>query len=270
MEFFGLIGEKLGHSLSETIHARVYELLHIPAAYKCMEIERDRLSEIHQAMTLLSIRGINVTIPYKEAVIPYLDELDSLARAIGAVNTVKNESDRLTGYNTDVYGLMGLIRFHGLSAKGQSAVVLGSGGAAKAAIHALCALEARDITVVTRSPQGKTCPDPRVRFAGYDELPTLQGALLLNATPVGMWPHCDEAPAAGEDVERFASVVDMIYNPWETKLLAMAGKQNKPCANGLYMLVAQAVRAEEIFFDRDIPDPITEAIYHELSRELNR
>lgn len=268
MQLFGLMGEKLGHSLSEPIHRRLYELLHIPAAYKLMEIPKERLSGVGDAIRLLSLDGINVTIPYKEAILPQLDGIDASARPLMAVNTVKNDGGKLTGYNTDVHGLKAMLAFHGIDPKRGAAAILGSGGAAKAAIQALYELGVREIYVVSRSPQGKTAPLHGVTFIGYEELKGVSGGLLLNATPVGMWPHGDASPVPEEVVARFFAVVDTIYNPWETQLLAMARRQNKPYCNGLYMLVAQAMRAEEIFLDREIPPDVTLTIYHELSQRL--
>ncbi len=268
MEFFGLIGEKLGHSLSDVIHTRLFELLSLPAAYKLMEIPRDRLHEVGQALRLLSFRGINVTIPYKEMILPQLDEIDASARALLAVNTVKNVNGRLVGYNTDVYGLKEMFAFHHMDPAGLAAVVLGSGGAAKAALQALHELGAAKLYVASRSPEGKTSPLPNTCYIGYEDLEHISGGLLLNATPVGMWPHGDASPVPESIVARFDAVVDTIYNPWETRLLSMARSFNKPRCNGLYMLVAQAVRAEEIFWEKSIPQDITNTIYRELYDRL--
>lgn len=270
MVFFGLIGEKLGHSLSEVIHARLFELLSLPAAYKLMEIPKNRLHEVGQAVRLLSFKGINVTIPYKEMILPQLDEVDASARALCAVNTIKNADGKLTGYNTDVYGLKEMLSFHHIDPAGKAAVVLGSGGAAKAALQALHELGATDLYVVSRSPKGKASPLPNTCFIDYEGLQNICGGILLNATPVGMWPHVDASPVPEYIVAHFDAVVDTIYNPWMTQLLAMANSLNKPCCNGLYMLVAQAVRAEEIFWDREIPKDITNTIFRELYNRLSR
>ena len=270
MEFLGLIGEKLGHSLSEVIHTRLFELLSLSAAYKLMEIPRDSLKDVGQALRLLSFKGINVTIPYKEMILPQLDEMDASARALLAVNTVRNAGGRLIGYNTDVYGLKEMLAFHDMDPAGKKAVVLGSGGAAKAALQALHELGAAHVYVASRCPEGKAPPLPNTCFIGYEALESMSGGLLLNATPVGMWPHGDASPVPEDVVARFDAVVDTIYNPWETQLLSMARSFHKPCCNGLYMLVAQAVRAEEIFWEKSIPREITGIIYRELYDKLAR
>ncbi len=269
MEFLGLIGEKLGHSLSEVIHTRLFELLSLPAAYKLMEIPKDSLKDVGQALRLLSFRGINVTIPYKELVLPQLDDIDASARTLGAVNTIKNTGGKLTGYNTDVYGLKEMFAFHGIEPNGLPSVVLGSGGAAKAALQALYELGAAELYVASRSPEGKASPLPNTCFISYEALAHISGGLLVNATPVGMWPHVDASPVQEDIASRYDAVVDTIYNPWETRLLSMARSFNKPRCNGLYMLVAQAVRAEEIFWETSIPKEITNTIYRELHEKLS-
>ncbi len=268
MEFFGLIGEKLGHSLSEVIHTRLFELLSLPAAYKLMEIPKPLLHQVGDAIRLLSFKGINVTIPYKELVVSQLDEVDADARELMAVNTIKNHGGRLIGYNTDVYGLKEMFRFHGIDPSGKPAVVLGSGGAAKAALKALMELGVTQMYVASRNPEGKASLIPNTSFVSYEALLELSGGVLLNATPVGMWPKVDAAPVKRDVAAQFDAVVDTIYNPWETQLLAMAKELDKPFCNGLYMLVAQAVKAEEIFWDCEIPAHITHTIYHELAQKL--
>ncbi len=268
MEFFGLIGEKLGHSLSEVIHTRLFELLSLPAAYKLMEIEKEQLHEVGPAIRLLHFKGINVTIPYKEWVVPQLDEIDVSARHLMAVNTIKNENGKLTGYNTDVHGLMELFHHHGIEASGKPAVVLGSGGAAKAALEALHQMGASQMFVASRSPEGKTASFPNTTYIDYLQLNDITGGVLLNATPVGMWPKVDACPVSRDIVSRFDAVVDTIYNPWETQLLTLAKGQGKPHCNGFYMLVAQAIRAEEIFWDRSFPTHITDTLYQELAIKL--
>ena len=268
MDFFGLIGEKLGHSLSEVIHTRLFEIESLPAAYKLMEIKREQLHEVGQAIRLLSFKGINVTIPYKELVVSQLDELDISARHLMAVNTIKNAGGRLIGYNTDVHGLKEMFRFHGIHIKGKPAVILGSGGAAKAALQALYEMGASQMVVASRSPEGKTAPFPNTSFIDYAKLQSIAGGVLLNATPVGMWPKVDASPVTADIVSLFDAVVDTIYNPWETQLLLMARDQGKPYCNGLYMLVSQAVKAEEIFWERPFPEAITNTIYHQLAERL--
>lgn len=268
MELFGLIGEKLGHSLSEVIHTRLFELLSLPAAYKLMEIKREDLQRVGPAIKLLHFRGINVTIPYKELVVPQLDEIDASAKHLMAVNTIKNENGKLIGYNTDIHGLIEMFRYHGISVKGKSAVVLGSGGAAKAALNALYEMGAGQMFVASRSPEGKTAPFPNTTYIPYSQLKEAARGVLINATPVGMWPKVDASPITKDIVSRFDAVVDTIYNPWETQLLTMAKELCKPCCNGFYMLAAQAVKAEEIFWGKVFPSHVTDTIYQQLSSEL--
>ena len=137
MEFYGLIGEKLGHSLSEPIHRMFFELMGLQGAYKLVEVPKDQLPGLGAAMRLIGIRGMNVTIPYKQAIMDQLDQVDEMARRVGAVNTVLLKEGQLTGYNTDVYGLRALMNRHKMPIQGATAAILGTGGVSKAALEVL-------------------------------------------------------------------------------------------------------------------------------------
>lgn len=264
-----LIGEKLGHSLSAPIHGLLFEKMGWPGAYRLQEIPKDRVDQVGDAMRLLGIRGMNVTIPYKLDIIPQLDEVDDLARRVGAVNTVLNQNGRLTGYNTDVYGLMAMLAYHGLSPKGKPCAVLGSGGAARCAAVALRQMGAPHVTVISRRPHEGESWGEKVAFAGYEALEGLAGGLLVNATPVGMYPHSDACPVTEAQMRGFDGCADLIYNPRETQFIKLAEKMQKPACTGLYMLVAQAVKAEEIWWGQMVPAPVTEEIYQHMLKEMN-
>ncbi|MBQ8537966.1 MAG: shikimate dehydrogenase [Clostridia bacterium] len=267
MEFFGLLGERLGHSLSAPIHHKVFDKLGWPGAYKLMEIPREKFAQAGEAIRLLGVRGVNVTIPYKLEIMPQLDEVDAFALQVGAVNTVHNRQGILYGYNTDVYGLMEMLRFHGLQVNGHCCV-LGSGGAARSACTALEALGAEKITVISRTPQ-KQDWGPRVTFKGYDDLAAMTGSLMINATPVGMYPHTEASPVTQEQMQGFQGFADLIYNPSQTQFTLLAKAMGRPWCTGLYMLVAQAVKAEEIWWETPIPASVTQAIYEEMRKELH-
>ena len=258
MEFYGLIGEKLGHSLSPQIHQMYFSLTGKEGAYRLLEIPPEKLSLLPEAIRLFRFRGLNVTIPYKQAILPYLDEIDPLAREAGAVNTLCLQGDRLVGCNTDVLGLSRALLRMEVSLSGAKATVLGSGGAAKAAVLVLLKGGAREITVVSRQPEGRTHPDPRVRFSGYDA--PLAGDLLINATPVGMFPHAGYTPVGAEVLSRFDALMDLIYNPEETEFLRLGREMGKNVSNGLYMLIEQALASEEIWQGEPVPEGICEAI----------
>ncbi len=227
---YGLIGEKLGHSFSKPIHESIADY-----TYEIKEIPRDDLDIF---MKERDFCGINVTIPYKQRVIPYLDFVDENALKIGAVNTVVNRDGKLYGYNTDFGGMKMLIEKQNFSYEGKKVVILGSGGTAKTAQAVSESLGAKEIITVSRRGE-----------VNYENLPSLHGDCdyIINTTPCGMYPNTDERAV---DVSLFGNlkgVTDAVYNPLKTKLFLDCEKQSIECECGLYMLVAQAVLASQIF-----------------------
>lgn len=249
---YGCIGETLKHSFSAEIHA-----LLSPESYELCEVAKDSLDEF---MTKRDFSGINVTIPYKQAVIPYLYEIDGQAKAIGAVNTVVNRGGRLFGYNTDFYGMCALIRHIGADLNGKKVAILGTGGTSLTAAEVARSLGAAEILRVSRS--GK---DGAVTYeALYREHRDIQ--CIINTTPCGMYPHPEGLPAELDRFPGLECVADAVYNPLRTRLVAEAGKRGIPAEGGLLMLVAQAVRASEIFLDKTYPADTVERIWKTLVR----
>jgi shikimate dehydrogenase len=250
---YGCIGEHLGHSFSAEIHALLADY-----KYEICEVARDSLDDF---MRRRDFCGINVTIPYKQAVIPYLYYVDESAKAIGAVNTVVNRDGRLYGYNTDVYGMTALINRIGIEMQGKKVAVLGTGGTSKTARAVSSALGAREIIRVSRQAGDG--------LISYDELyrSHTDVEVIINTTPCGMYPYADggaDRVATPVDVSRFPAlcgVVDAVYNPLRTNLILDARDRGIPSEGGLYMLVAQAVRASEIFLDTVYPDDVCESVY---------
>jgi len=250
MADFGLLGEKLGHSFSPQIHRELggydYDLIEL-----CPE-------ELEAFFRRREFRGINVTIPYKQAVIPYLDELTPLARRVGAVNTiVKDAAGRLTGHNTDVAGFTAMMRRGGLDPKGRKCLVLGSGGASKTAVLCLRDLGAREVRVISRRGED--------HYGNLDRHGDAE--LIVNATPVGMYPNNGAAPLDLAGFPRLMGVADLIYNPARTALLLQAEARGIPAVNGLMMLVAQGREAAERFLGRAIPPSEEERVAGLLARE---
>ena len=247
---YGLIGEKLGHSFSREIHEKLGRY-----PYELCEIPRDGLDAFLSAR---DFAGINVTIPYKTDVIPYLSETSDLAREVGAVNTIVNRNGKLYGDNTDVWGLIALIRRMRPDLSGMTVLILGTGGTSRAALAAAKALHAKNAVRVSRT--GK---DGAVTYEeAYRDFSDAE--FLINTTPVGMFPHVGTSPV---DLTRFphlSGVVDAIYNPLNTRLLLDARKRGIKAENGLYMLVAQAMKSAELFTGEPIGDEVTERIYAEL------
>lgn len=250
---YGCIGEHLGHSFSAEIHALLADY-----KYEICEVARDSLDDF---MRRRDFCGINVTIPYKQAVIPYLYYVDESAKAIGAVNTVVNRDGRLYGYNTDVYGMTKLINRIGIDMQGKKVAILGTGGTSKTARAVSSALGAREIITVSRRAGDGS--------ASYEDLYSDHAdvEVIINTTPCGMYPYADggaDRVATPVDVSRFPAlcgVVDAVYNPLRTNLILDARDRGIPSEGGLYMLVAQAVRASEIFLDTVYPDDVCESVY---------
>ena len=247
---YGCIGEHLSHSFSKEIHNLLADY-----PYEIAEVSRERLDAF---MTERDFIGINVTIPYKELVIPHLYSIDEAARAIGAVNTIVKRDGLLYGYNTDFYGMSALITHAGISIKGKSVAILGTGGTAKTARSVANALGASEVTVVSRKKTEE--------YSDYDELykKASKIEIIINTTPVGMYPEPYASPIKLERFTSLTGVVDAIYNPLRTELVLEAKKRGIAAEGGLYMLVAQAVRASEIFLDIKYPECTTEAIYQKV------
>ncbi|MGL4773502.1 MAG: shikimate dehydrogenase [Clostridium sp.] len=270
MEFYGLLGEKLSHSLSPKIHNYIYKELNIEGAYKLFEVEKEELNKLSEGLKLLKIKGINITIPYKEDMIKYLDEISKEAKDIGAINTICLKENKLYGYNTDYYGFGLMLKQNNIDVKGKSAVVLGSGGACKAVISYLINEGATEVRIATRKIGENQNNFPKeVTFITYDNKEMLNGDILINTTPVGMYPKIDGCPLNREDIEKFECVVDLIYNPKETQLMKIAKELGKKVCGGLGMLINQAIKAEEIWLEREIPQEIGEKLYNEINKEFN-
>ena len=249
---YGLIGEKLGHSFSKTIHESLgYE-------YELREIEADKLDDF---MRDRDFQGINVTIPYKERVIPYLDFIDEGAKAIGAVNTIVNKSGKLYGYNTDFYGMKMLFTHAEIDPSGKKVAILGSGGTSKTASAVLSSLGASEILRVSRS--GK---DGAITYGElYENHSDLE--IIVNTTPVGMFPDIYDRPL---DISRFdglLGVIDAIYNPLRTTLINDALARGINAEGGLYMLVGQAVKAAEIFLGISYAEETVDRIFENIRQK---
>lgn len=247
---YGLIGEKLGHSFSAEIHAALggYE-------YVLREVPQDGIEAFIKGA---DFKGINITIPYKERVIPYLDGIDEGARRIGAVNTVVKRNGALLGYNTDFTGLKALLRRVGMTPNGKKTLILGTGGTSKTAFAAVKALGGTEIYKVGRSGRGGALTYEEAYRSHAD------AAYIINTTPVGMYPDNDGLPV---DISRFPAlegVADVVYNPLRTALVQAARTRGIASEGGLYMLVAQAVAASELFTDRHYDAAAVDSVFASL------
>ena len=246
----GLLGRKLGHSYSPQIHAMLGSY-----SYALFEKEPE---EIEAFLKCGDWAGINVTVPYKKSVIPYLDELTPTAEKLGAVNVIVRRNGRLIGHNTDFFGFQTMLNASKLDISGKKALVLGSGGAS----NTVCAVlndAGAEVVIISRSGENN-----------YTNLHLHKdAALIVNTTPVGMYPNTGIAPVDLEQFPNLQGVLDVVYNPSRTKLLLDAEKNtNLVCANGLLMLVAQAKEAAEWFTDASISDDVIEPILHTLENQM--
>lgn len=246
----GLLGRKLGHSYSPQIHACLGDY-----SYDLFEKEPE---EIEDFLKNGDFTGINVTIPYKKDVIPYLDELSPTARKMGSVNTIVRRQDgTLFGHNTDYFGFTSLVKHSGLSVAGKKVLVLGSGGTSNMAVKALEDLGAKAV-VISRSGENN-----------YQNLSRhTDAAAVVNATPVGMYPNVGVAPLNLDVFPALEGVLDVVYNPARTQLLLDAERLGLACENGLWMLVAQAKEAAEYFGGKPLPDSLIASIHQKLSSQM--
>ncbi len=243
----GLIGEHLSHSFSPQIHARLADY-----KYSLFEISPDRLGEF---LLSDSFDAANVTIPYKKAVIPYLDVISDEAKKIGAVNTLVKRDGKLFGDNTDYYGFSYLVSKSGIDLSGKTVLILGTGGASLTARAVCDDMGAARVVSVSRNGD--------INYSNvYEKYPCAD--VIINCTPVGMYPENLARPVELSRFKNCSGVLDMIYNPQKTQLLLDAEKLSIPHANGLAMLVAQAKRACEIFLGVNIDDRETDLIIRDI------
>lgn len=248
---FGLIGNPLGHSYSVPIHACLGEY-----RYELFPVDEAQMDALMQDKPFI---GLNVTIPYKQAVMQYLDAVSPEACRIQAVNTIVKSADgRLTGYNTDLYGMKYMAAQTGVCLRGKKALILGSGGTSKTARAMLEDAGAAEIVVVSRKGPVR-----------YEDLDVHKDAeVIINTTPVGMYPHTQESPVDLTRFPKLCCVLDVVYNPMRTALLLQAEKLNIVHAGGLNMLVAQAKRASELFTGKSLDDALIEKTVAHMKRQM--
>lgn len=265
MKFYGLLGEKLTHSLSPQLHKEIYKRVAINAAYKTFPCPPSQVPQAIESLKVLSISGSNVTIPYKETVMPYLDEIDPTARTLGVVNTISNLDGYLKGYNTDYEGFGLLFERRQWDLSGKSVTVLGTGGSSKMVVQYLKDHGVKDITLVSRTIK-ESHSDSMVTYRTYDDSEAFSGDYLINTTPVGMYPNTGVSPVSDETPTRFDAFIDLIYNPLETAFLKQARSIGKPAVNGLEMLIGQAIKSVEIWENRSISLNLMDELIQDFSQ----
>ena len=247
MKKYGCIGKKLTHSFSKEIHSKLADY-----EYELIELNED---EIETFFREKDFNAINVTIPYKQTVIPYLDSLSDVAKRIGAVNTIVNRNGKLYGYNTDYYGMKALIKKIGVDIKDKKVLILGTGGTSSTARVLTEDMGASPIITVSRSKSEN--------HISYEEAVNehSDAQVIINTTPSGMYPDCDSQPIDISVFKQLEGVVDAVYNPLRTNLVLNAKSKGIKAECGLYMLVMQAVIAVEKFLDTQIPETVADNIF---------
>ncbi|MCR0204005.1 shikimate dehydrogenase [[Clostridium] innocuum] len=250
---YGLIGEKLGHSFSKDIHERIADY-----TFDLIPLSKEEFKEF---MEKKEFAAINVTIPYKKDVIPYLDEMDEHAKAIGAVNTIVNQNGKLKGYNTDFTGFLYMVKKHNVHMEGKKVLIIGNGGAS-AAIQAVVRHEKAGQMVIVDVVTGNGA-------ISYDEMFSshLDAEIIINTSPIGMYPRIGNAPIDISMFHKCEAVMDVIYNPILTRLCFEAQEMDIKRVNGLEMLIAQAKQSVEFFLDKKIDDQIIDDIYQDMLKE---
>lgn len=255
-----VIGEKLTHSMSPQIHKRYFDYYKQDSTYEITQIPmEDMLGDC--SGLLKEYDGFNVTVPYKEKVLKYLQGTSDEAKEIGAVNTVVNQGGDMYGFNTDPFGFESLLIHNDVAIKDKVFVVLGSGGASKSVCYILKKRGAKKVIVVTRKDTSEE------GYMTYSALESFKGDVLVNTTPVGMYPNVDNCPVNENVIANFDTVVDIVYNPVYTELLKAAVRLGKKAVGGLYMLVAQAMKSQEIWQKKITDKELYVDIYNALMKE---
>ncbi len=252
---YGLIGEKLGHSYSKQIHGSIDDY-----DYVLKEIDPEDVADF---MAKREFKGINVTIPYKQTVIPMLDEIDGTAKAIGAVNTVVNRGGKLKGYNTDADGMKAMILKAGMDLRGSKVLILGTGGTSKTANFVAGELGAAQILTVSRSEKENCITYEQAYECAVD------ADFIINTTPAGMYPNVNACPVDLDRFNNLSGVVDVIFNPLRTDLVLEAEARGINACGGLYMLAGQAVYARTRFLGLEETDvSLTDKAYREVLKKM--
>lgn len=263
---YGLIGEKLGHSYSPEIHRAIFELCGIKGEYRLIELKDGQIQSFLNNAGKQGYKGLNVTIPYKKTVIPFMNEISEEAGKIGAVNTITVENG-LKGYNTDYFGIKYTFLKNRISVTGRNVLVAGSGGASKSVIAYLLDNNVKCVYMASRNPEKISAGHERIIPVSYEEIINYTPFdIVINTTPVGMFPNVGLTPLKPKQVKGAVFLFDLIYNPAKTELVKIADELGIPNVNGLYMLVAQAVKAQEIWNGKNFDIDFIDAVYNRIAK----
>jgi shikimate dehydrogenase len=268
---YGVIGNPVGHSLSPVMHNAAFQKAGVAAFFGAFAVAEDQLAAALAGMRALGIKGFSVTIPHKVAVIEQLDEVDEEARRIGAVNTVINRGGRLCGSNTDAPGALRALR-EKIDPAGRRVLVLGAGGAARALVYGLTRAGA-EVFIANRSPEKgrRLAAEFAAAAIAISELKDFSCEILVNTTPVGMFPAVDRMPVPESLLKPGMVVMDIVYNPLRTRLLAAAAARGAAIVDGLGMFVGQGALQFELWTGRPAPlEIMRRAVLEVLQKKEDR
>lgn len=277
----GLIGNPVEHTMSPVIHNTLAEATGENLAYVPFHVPTGLLEDAINGAYALNLLGLNVTVPYKSEVIPYLQDMDPLAERIGAVNTLVRQDKGFKGYNTDMPGLYRAMCDDGVKIEGEKVLILGAGGVARAVAMLLADKKAAEIILLNRTVEkAQEIADEINEFVGeklaralalneYTKLPTKEKYLAIQATNVGMYPHVDDVIISEDDFyQRIHTGYDLIFNPFQTKFMQLVQNQDGRAYNGLKMLLYQGIIAYELWTGQSIEDSLAETVYEKMKRAM--
>ena len=266
-EVYGVMGYPVSHSLSPFIHNLGFKELGINAVYGCFEVKPEMLPAAIEGVKALGIKGLSVTVPYKEKIMEFLDEIDETAQKIGAVNTILNEKGKLIGFNTDWIGILKAFEVSGVDLKEKKVVIVGAGGASKAVVFAVKKAGAKEIEVYNRTFEKavKLADEFGVIPKKWEELKNACGDVIIQTTSVGM--NSWESPVEEQTLANFKIAMDIVYTPLKTKFLSMAEKYGK-IIDGLKMLLYQGIEQFKIWTKKTPPiDFIEKNLYQNILKK---
>lgn len=260
-----VIGHPIKHSLSPVMHNSAFEHLGLDYSYVAIDIEPEGIEHFVRGLRYTNILGVNVTIPHKTAVIPYLDELSEEAKILGAVNTIKITREKLIGYNTDVYGFEKCLE--GIDVSDASALLIGAGGAGKAVAYTLCKLKVKKFYISNRTEEKakdliqfmSNLFNREIEFVPFTQLETLKPLdIIVNATPLGMEGIKEDLEIPSSIIGKNTIAIDLVYNPPTTKFLKIASSLGAKTLNGIKMLVYQGAASFKIWTGLEPPVDVME------------
>ena len=249
MKHFAVIGDPVSHSLSPMLHQEIYQQLGLDASFEKIHIKPDNL---HSFMNSNELDGFNVTIPHKQSVIPFLDELDESAQTIGAVNCIKNGK----GFNTDWIGFLQALEINEFNLNGKDCTILGAGGAARAIAFGLVKAGVKSISIKNRTKDKAEQLLDWINSVFTNNDPSEIPDVIINCTPLGMWPETESMPMALNEIKPNLTLVDTIYNPIETEWLKLGKEKGTKVIGGLDMFIAQGLASADIWFGKKISETV--------------